>query len=182
MIGTLRATDKDDQSATFSFSLASESSNFSIKDYGSKSLCALSIYLPFFFFACCSKRCSEDALASALVAMQQLKLHLRHSALLLKVEIILTSQSMVWFSQPDGGFREPVWDHKCCLECTTANIGNNESEWLGGLADDSLCILNSSQLRMFKEHVTHCATVLLSYKEIMEKSAHGELHQEVNYL
>lgn len=34
VIGTLRATDKDDQSATFSFSLASESSNFSIKDYG----------------------------------------------------------------------------------------------------------------------------------------------------
>ncbi|TDH01563.1 hypothetical protein EPR50_G00181480 [Perca flavescens] len=34
VIGTLRATDKDDQPASFSFSLASESSNFSIKDYG----------------------------------------------------------------------------------------------------------------------------------------------------
>ncbi|XP_035518944.1 cadherin-5 [Morone saxatilis] len=34
VIGTLRATDKDDQPASFSFSLASESSNFSIRDYG----------------------------------------------------------------------------------------------------------------------------------------------------
>ncbi|GAA6229041.1 cadherin-5-like [Lates japonicus] len=34
VIGTLRATDKDDQLAHFSFSLASASSNFSIKDYG----------------------------------------------------------------------------------------------------------------------------------------------------
>lgn len=34
VIGTLRATDKDDQPASFTFSLASESSNFSIKDYG----------------------------------------------------------------------------------------------------------------------------------------------------
>ncbi|GLD69635.1 cadherin-5-like protein [Lates japonicus] len=34
VIGTLRATDKDDQIAHFSFSLASASSNFSIKDYG----------------------------------------------------------------------------------------------------------------------------------------------------
>ncbi|XP_034537331.1 cadherin-5 [Notolabrus celidotus] len=34
VIGTLRATDKDDQLASFSFSLASESSNFTIKDYG----------------------------------------------------------------------------------------------------------------------------------------------------
>ncbi|KAM6923126.1 cadherin-5 isoform 1-T2 [Lycodopsis pacificus] len=34
VIGTLRASDKDDQPASFSFSLASESSNFSIKDYG----------------------------------------------------------------------------------------------------------------------------------------------------
>ncbi|XP_070772508.1 cadherin-5 [Enoplosus armatus] len=34
VIGTLRATDKDDQPASFSFSLASESSNFTIKDYG----------------------------------------------------------------------------------------------------------------------------------------------------
>ncbi|XP_054456421.1 cadherin-5 [Anoplopoma fimbria] len=34
VIGTLRATDKDDQPASFSFSLASESSNFSIKAHG----------------------------------------------------------------------------------------------------------------------------------------------------
>lgn len=34
VIGTLRATDKDDRPATFTFSLASESSNFSIKDHG----------------------------------------------------------------------------------------------------------------------------------------------------
>lgn len=34
VIGTLRATDKDDQPASFIFSLASESSNFSIRDYG----------------------------------------------------------------------------------------------------------------------------------------------------
>nr|XP_029136222.1 cadherin-5 [Labrus bergylta] len=33
VIGTLRATDKDDQPASFSFSLATESSNFTIKDY-----------------------------------------------------------------------------------------------------------------------------------------------------
>lgn len=92
-------------------------------------------------------------------------------ALLLKVEIILTSQSMLWFSQPDGGFREPVWDHKCCLECTTANIENNECKWLGGLADDSLCILNSSQLRMLKEHLTHSATVVLFAIKSWEKSA-----------
>ncbi|KAM7408338.1 hypothetical protein PAMA_002172 [Pampus argenteus] len=34
VIGTLRATDKDDQPASFSFNLASPSANFSIKDYG----------------------------------------------------------------------------------------------------------------------------------------------------
>ncbi|KAL3050625.1 hypothetical protein OYC64_012613 [Pagothenia borchgrevinki] len=34
VIGTLRATDKDDQPATFTFSLASDNSNFSIRDYG----------------------------------------------------------------------------------------------------------------------------------------------------
>nr|XP_046257264.1 cadherin-5 [Scatophagus argus] len=34
VIGTLRATDKDDQPASFSFSLATESSNFSIRDHG----------------------------------------------------------------------------------------------------------------------------------------------------
>ncbi|XP_069568983.1 cadherin-5 [Brachyistius frenatus] len=34
VIGTLRATDKDDREASFTFTLASESSNFSIKDYG----------------------------------------------------------------------------------------------------------------------------------------------------
>ncbi|KAM3606075.1 uncharacterized protein V6R79_010291 [Siganus canaliculatus] len=34
VIGTLRATDKDEQPASFTFSLASESSNFSIRDYG----------------------------------------------------------------------------------------------------------------------------------------------------
>ncbi len=63
------------------------------------------------------------------------------------------------------------------FEYTTANIENNECKWLGGLADDSLCILNSSQLRMLKEHVTHSATVVLftikSWKEV---------HQEVNAL
>ncbi|XP_022608561.1 cadherin-5 [Seriola dumerili] len=37
VIGTLRAADKDDQPASFSFSLGSESSNFSIKDYGNNS-------------------------------------------------------------------------------------------------------------------------------------------------
>lgn len=34
VIGVLRATDKDDRPASFTFSLASESSNFSIKDHG----------------------------------------------------------------------------------------------------------------------------------------------------
>ncbi|KAM9344858.1 cadherin-5 [Symphorus nematophorus] len=34
VIGTLRAVDKDDQPTSFTFSLASESSNFSIRDYG----------------------------------------------------------------------------------------------------------------------------------------------------
>ncbi|XP_029305204.1 cadherin-5 [Cottoperca gobio] len=34
VMGTLRATDKDDQTAHFSFSLDSESSNFSVRDYG----------------------------------------------------------------------------------------------------------------------------------------------------
>lgn len=34
VLGTLRATDKDDQPASFTFSLAGESSNFSIRDYG----------------------------------------------------------------------------------------------------------------------------------------------------
>lgn len=34
VIGTLRATDKDDRPASFSFTLASESSNFTIRDYG----------------------------------------------------------------------------------------------------------------------------------------------------
>ncbi|KAF3841743.1 hypothetical protein F7725_023694 [Dissostichus mawsoni] len=34
VIGTLRATDKDDQPASFTFSLANDNSNFSIRDYG----------------------------------------------------------------------------------------------------------------------------------------------------
>lgn len=34
VIGTLSATDRDDQTATFTFSLASENSNFSIRNYG----------------------------------------------------------------------------------------------------------------------------------------------------
>ncbi|KAI4795284.1 hypothetical protein KUCAC02_031522 [Chaenocephalus aceratus] len=34
VIGTLRATDKDDQLASFTFSLASDNSNFSLRDYG----------------------------------------------------------------------------------------------------------------------------------------------------
>ncbi|KAK5854344.1 hypothetical protein PBY51_015422 [Eleginops maclovinus] len=34
VIGTLRATDKDDRPASFSFSLTSENSNFSLRDYG----------------------------------------------------------------------------------------------------------------------------------------------------
>ncbi|XP_028278866.1 cadherin-5 [Parambassis ranga] len=34
VIGTLRASDKDDRPASFTFSLASDNSNFSIKDYG----------------------------------------------------------------------------------------------------------------------------------------------------
>lgn len=38
VLGTLRATDKDDRPASFTFSLAGESSNFSIRDYGSKPL------------------------------------------------------------------------------------------------------------------------------------------------
>lgn len=42
VIGTLRATDKDDQPASFTFILASPSSNFSIRDFGSK--------LPLVFF------------------------------------------------------------------------------------------------------------------------------------
>ncbi|XP_067466795.1 cadherin-5 [Thunnus thynnus] len=37
VIGTLRATDKDDQPASFTFSLANPSSNFSIKDNGNNS-------------------------------------------------------------------------------------------------------------------------------------------------
>lgn len=143
------------------------------------SLCVHRAYIYLSFPACFSKWCSEEALASALVAMQQLKLHLRRSALLLKVEIILTSQSMLRFSQPDEGFREPVWDHKCCLECATANIEHNESKWLSGLADDSLCILNSSQLSMLKEHITHSAAVVLFYNKIIEKSAYGKQHHEI---
>lgn len=47
VIGTLRATDKDEKPAKFTFQLVSGSSNFSIKDNGSKSLSALSIHLPF---------------------------------------------------------------------------------------------------------------------------------------
>ncbi|XP_054874408.1 cadherin-5 [Amphiprion ocellaris] len=37
VIGTLRASDKDDRPASFSFALASESSNFSIRDFGNGS-------------------------------------------------------------------------------------------------------------------------------------------------
>lgn len=37
VIGAIRATDKDEQPATYRFSLASQSSNFSLRDYGSKS-------------------------------------------------------------------------------------------------------------------------------------------------
>lgn len=38
----------------------------------------------------------------------------------------------------------------------------------------NLCILNSSQLRMSKEHITHSATVGLFYDTIMERSVHGK--------
>lgn len=93
VIGTLRATDKDDQLASFTFSLASDNSNFSLRDYGSKSLYSRSIFTFFPLCVCCSKRCSHKALFLPLVAMRQLKPHLRLGALLPKVEIILTLQS-----------------------------------------------------------------------------------------
>lgn len=55
VIGIVRATDKDEHSASYRFSLASQSSNFSLRDYGSKS------YAPSrrFVCACCSKRLLE---------------------------------------------------------------------------------------------------------------------------
>lgn len=55
VIGIVRATDKDEHLASYRFSLASQSSNFSLRDYGSKS------YTPScrFVRACCSKRRSE---------------------------------------------------------------------------------------------------------------------------
>uniref|UniRef100_A0A7N8YLK3 Cadherin-5 n=1 Tax=Mastacembelus armatus TaxID=205130 RepID=A0A7N8YLK3_9TELE len=65
VIGTLEATDKDEHSNTFTFSLYSSSSNFSIRNHGSESLCALSIYLPFFSCRCDARRiikkCKADA-------------------------------------------------------------------------------------------------------------------------
>lgn len=48
VLGVLRGTDKDDQPASFTFSLANKSSNFSIKDYGSKSQGAVRINVSFF--------------------------------------------------------------------------------------------------------------------------------------
>ncbi|XP_008288502.1 cadherin-5 [Stegastes partitus] len=47
VIGTLRATDKDDRPASFSFSLDSESANFSIRDFGNNSAVLLVKQGPF---------------------------------------------------------------------------------------------------------------------------------------
>uniref|UniRef100_A0A3P9LPT3 Cadherin-5 n=1 Tax=Oryzias latipes TaxID=8090 RepID=A0A3P9LPT3_ORYLA len=47
VIGTLKANDEDDQPATFTFSLASPSSNFSIKDFGNSSAVILVKQGPF---------------------------------------------------------------------------------------------------------------------------------------
>lgn len=70
VLGILTATDKDDQPASFTFSLASESANFSIRDYRSKS----SRDLPLF-----SSLWLKEVLRGALVvAMQHLKPYLRH--------------------------------------------------------------------------------------------------------
>lgn len=55
VIGIVRATDKDEQPASYRFSLASQSSNFSLRDYGSKS----NVPSRRFVRACCSKRRSE---------------------------------------------------------------------------------------------------------------------------
>lgn len=62
VLGTLRATDKDDQPASFTFSLASETSNFSIRDYGSMSLCNLPL-----FYRLWLKEVLRGALASAML-------------------------------------------------------------------------------------------------------------------
>lgn len=55
VLGILRATDKDEQPASFTFRVDGESSNFSIRDYGSKPVHDF----PPFFTVCGSKRCSE---------------------------------------------------------------------------------------------------------------------------
>lgn len=99
VIGNLRASDKDDRPASFTFSLASDNSNFSIKDYGSKSLC---VYLPSFVSL---NGAWKTHWPQHLLLCNSQKLFLKLSVLLLKSEIILTCQSMLWFSQPDGGFR-----------------------------------------------------------------------------
>lgn len=135
IIGTLTATDKDDQPVAFTFSLASENSNFSIRNYGSKSFCVLNIYLLFL----------------ELVAMQQLEFYVKPNVLFLKCKIILTSKNILQFFKPDGRFWEPVWDHKYYLKCTT-KTGNNESYQFDGLEDNSLCVVTLSQLMMFNEH------------------------------
>lgn len=62
VLGTLRATDKDDQPASFTFTLAGESSNFSIRDYGSKPLHDLPLLYHLWL-----KAVLRGALASALL-------------------------------------------------------------------------------------------------------------------
>lgn len=81
---------------------------------------------------------------------------------------------MLWFSQPDGGFKEPVWDHKCCLERTTAaNIENNEWKWLW--------LSMYSKLIAAKDGKETCHTQCYCgafYSKIMEKRVQEKLHQE----
>lgn len=140
VIGTLRATDKDDQPAYFSFSLANPSSNFSIKDYGSRCF-----YLPFLFLACFSKRCSDKSTGLCTCCYATAASPFEEQRFVAEsLNYFNFSKHALVLANRRGICREPVWDHKCCRECTTTNIENNESKCLGGLVDDSLCILNSS--------------------------------------
>lgn len=103
VIGTLQARDIDDQLASFSFSLASQNSNFSIRDHGSKSFCAY-LFLLLNFLAC-SKQKEQLGLLSALVAMQQKKM--LGAVMMQKFDVILTSvlQCSKALSTPDLGLK-----------------------------------------------------------------------------
>ena len=79
------------------------------------------IYLS--FLARCSESCSKAKhWPRHLLLCNKLKLHSKRSALAAENWNYFNFSKRALVLPARRGFREPVWDRKCCLECTTANF------------------------------------------------------------